>query len=498
LQRNDALLPLGLAAVIWFAALAKGAHDLWAVTVLSVWISLLTIAFLWRCVCLERRLVLPLIVPLAGMFLAFLVSSRYAIDLDTTHVELRIWFFSAILFYLFVNIFRDAEERRSFLRYAGLVFFPLTLYAIHQYLQRSDRGWTHWSAEATFANSAVLSGFALSWFFIFWHFRRRSIMDRCLFVGCLILLCLACSWWGFLSLIPGFLFYYPDRLKLLWTNNRRMAIGAGVVIGSFLLLVLSYKFFAPHDRAYQATDRLGWWTAGIRMFLEHPLVGVGLGGYATAFPYFKPFPLLNTLYAHSMPIQLLSETGLLGGIGAAFLSLTYLRMQHTEKTLPDEFRAYRAAALTLLIFSLMSIYTEYFIGKMTFFMAIAFTLCQTPLKRFHVSRASFALTVAGIFLIAPMWYLPFRASQYHVTGLQYENAGDVEGAETAFTRAIAANPYQDESYAALARLHKRAYSRSPSPLDLAQWGQLMTLAFRYKKDAHYVMELRHPPNTTLQ
>jgi O-antigen ligase len=69
----------------------------------------------------------------------------------------------------------------------------------------------------------------------------------------------------------------------------------------------------------QGTDtvgvRYGFWQAGIRMFLDNSLFGVGIGRYPEVLPYYGwdlvPLRFLSST-AHNLYIALLSETGIVG------------------------------------------------------------------------------------------------------------------------------------------------------------------------------------------
>jgi O-antigen ligase len=63
------------------------------------------------------------------------------------------------------------------------------------------------------------------------------------------------------------------------------------------------------------------WRGTLRMIADHPVFGVGLGAFATMYPrYDEGNGLRYTAEAHNEYLQLLAETGIVGGIiGAAFL-----------------------------------------------------------------------------------------------------------------------------------------------------------------------------------
>ncbi|MGD8458673.1 MAG: O-antigen ligase family protein, partial [Anaerolineales bacterium] len=73
--------------------------------------------------------------------------------------------------------------------------------------------------------------------------------------------------------------------------------------------------------------RYGFWQAGIRMFLDNILFGVGIGRYSEVLPYYGwdliPLRFLNST-AHNMYIALLSETGIVGfGLFLSMITFTF-------------------------------------------------------------------------------------------------------------------------------------------------------------------------------
>ncbi len=96
---------------------------------------------------------------------------------------------------------------------------------------------------------------------------------------------------------------------------RITAVGAGLVIGYLLLPAGIHQRFAeflqPNSHAY---SRFAIWDAGWRIFLAHPLFGVGVGNFDQVAPAYFP---QGTLYsqdqaAHNIIVGALAETGLVG------------------------------------------------------------------------------------------------------------------------------------------------------------------------------------------
>jgi O-antigen ligase len=75
-----------------------------------------------------------------------------------------------------------------------------------------------------------------------------------------------------------------------------------------------------NDANFSTVERLAHWIAGLRMFSAHPLLGVGAGNYAAAYPAYALPDWPDALgHAHNYYINVAAETGLLGLL--AFLAV---------------------------------------------------------------------------------------------------------------------------------------------------------------------------------
>lgn len=104
----------------------------------------------------------------------------------------------------------------------------------------------------------------------------------------------------------------------------------------------------------QGTDTAGlryaFWETGWKMWLDHPIAGVGIGRYPEEIRYYAPE--LPRVVAHSTYIQVLSETGLIGLI--IFLSLmvtSFLNLWRAGE--PANENAYSLRNAWLLVFLVM-------------------------------------------------------------------------------------------------------------------------------------------------
>ena len=101
--------------------------------------------------------------------------------------------------------------------------------------------------------------------------------------------------------------------------------------------------------------------AGLNMFTDHPLSGVGVGGYQAAFEndyfsYKDPKIKANITISHTSAVTLLAELGIAGAIAVAFLALRWtLYLRGLMRPAPPGLRAVLVAlALVSLIIVLGS------------------------------------------------------------------------------------------------------------------------------------------------
>ncbi len=64
------------------------------------------------------------------------------------------------------------------------------------------------------------------------------------------------------------------------------------------------------------TERIYIWKSAWKMFLDHPIFGVGFSAFSKVYPYYRlpQAKKVNMSFAHNLPLNLLAETGILGFI----------------------------------------------------------------------------------------------------------------------------------------------------------------------------------------
>jgi putative inorganic carbon (hco3(-)) transporter len=143
---------------------------------------------------------------------------------------------------------------------------------------------------------------------------------------------------------------------LLITRNRIRNLLIVLVAGAALFIIMPEDYKARFDTA--GTDdtsesRLTYWEYGMRIYADHPVIGVGFNNWApyTTAQYPEMFVLGRFEVAHSVPVTLAVETGTLGLITYFWLVLavflTNLRSARLLKSADPPFWRYMAIALNV-------------------------------------------------------------------------------------------------------------------------------------------------------
>jgi O-antigen ligase len=116
---------------------------------------------------------------------------------------------------------------------------------------------------------------------------------------------------GILAVISIFLFF-------LWRERRIKAALLGGIIGAIIIKFMVpqwvWQMFVVSERATSAASRLDILRAGFKIFLDHPILGVGLGNFRIVFPHYTTFYFTKykQFYAHNTYLEILTGVGLLG------------------------------------------------------------------------------------------------------------------------------------------------------------------------------------------
>lgn len=151
-----------------------------------------------------------------------------------------------------------------------------------------------------------------------------------------------------IAALPGFLFW-------IWSFGKvrlggRIALGLSLLAGVIVFMQMEVQTgierlstvvgAAEGDRF---TGRLDIWEAGVKVFLEHPLLGVGVGGFPAAVVRYLNRPLV----AHNLYLSVLGENGIVGF--CLFMGIVVLVLRSTMKYRTQERKLWLGALMSWAI-----------------------------------------------------------------------------------------------------------------------------------------------------
>jgi len=162
------------------------------------------------------------------------------------------------------------------------------------------------------------------------------------------------------------------------------------LISVFLFLILFFNLFKDYknriDNAisskhntYHMSLRKNFWKAGIEIFLKNPFYGVGDGKVSIYLKDYKDKGLIdNTAHCHSIYINSLAETGILGFLILLFIFYHFIKKYYNEfkKSTDDFSKAFSVSLLGSFVNIFISGFTEHNIatfviwGFLSFYMGI--------------------------------------------------------------------------------------------------------------------------------
>src|SRR6266852_8595742 len=91
----------------------------------------------------------------------------------------------------------------------------------------------------------------------------------------------------------------------------------------------------PSSQDFSTAERVAHWLAGLHMFIDHPVLGVGIGNYPDAYPKYFITIFTDPLgHAHNYYINIAAETGSIGLIAyLLFLLATFVAGAHSYRSI---------------------------------------------------------------------------------------------------------------------------------------------------------------------
>ncbi|HEV2581467.1 MAG TPA: O-antigen ligase family protein [Ktedonobacteraceae bacterium] len=104
------------------------------------------------------------------------------------------------------------------------------------------------------------------------------------------------------------------------------------------------SFSAPSAQDYSTAERLAHWIAGLNMFFDHPILGVGIGNYPDAYaPYHITIFLDSLGHAHNYYINIAAEMGTIGlVVYLGFVAALFVLGGHAIRSLSRRYHQERS------------------------------------------------------------------------------------------------------------------------------------------------------------
>lgn len=304
----------------------------------------------------------PLTAPLALLFAAYALSSLYAIEPGGARTESLRLLFSLGGFALVPFFVRD----RASLRWTLVAFVASAAVLAVVGIYQQATGQFFWNPglglfgerriNTTFADPNHFARFLLEgivvammlWFFVgrrakFWFLLPALALS----ITTLVFTGSRGAWVVGAVALPAAIMALPIeralRLRLVGMGAALLVVAA-IVVSAFnpwfakRLNTFTFGFEAAGARPYLVQ-------AGLKMFTDHPLTGVGTGGYQRAFQddyyrYKDPKIHANVTISHTSMVTLVAELGLIGLSAFAFLALRWVAyVRDVLRAAPPDLRA---------------------------------------------------------------------------------------------------------------------------------------------------------------
>ncbi len=328
---------VSICCLLAFAVLSFGAVEEWSQAVLEVGASVLLVLWTVRQYWLksEQLIVPPEFLPLSAF--ALVIVGQLVFSLTASHyytrVELQLLITYLIFVFLISQVFYRRGHWRVFVWYLMTLGFFVSVLGILQYL--TFNGKLYWFREMRFGgapfgpyvNRNHFAGFAEMIIplalmpLVLGKVRRERVFLVVLFaVVPIVALVLSASRGGIVSF--GVQVVILFSLLLIRRVRGRYVILGGIVMLAAVMAVswigvqqVLQRFSGIQNPEVTVGKRVAMRHDTWRLFLDHPIIGTGLGTFQMVYP---PY---DTLYdgkvvnhAHNDYLEALAETGVIGGL----------------------------------------------------------------------------------------------------------------------------------------------------------------------------------------
>jgi O-antigen ligase len=353
-------LRFAICFLIAFSVLAHGAVEDWARAVYESAAGILFLIWSIRTYFRQNEEIVlsPLLPPLTGLFLIAAVQLIFPLTIYrfSTRFELLLLLADLLVLFIAVQAYQTLVDWRGFVWFGMSFGFLVSLFGILQHL--TFNGKLYWFREmryggipfGPYANRNHFAGFAELIIplalvpLILGRVRRERWPVVGLFaivpIGALLL---SASRGGIVSLAVEL--FLLMLVIILRKSVGKHIFGAGAILFAALLLVswlgateILQRFSTLQTLEATASKRASMRSDTWKIFLDHPVIGTGLGTIQVAYPPYETLydgKIVN--HSHNDYLEAFAETGLLGGLCCAwFLAVLLIegwkRSQNLDKS----------------------------------------------------------------------------------------------------------------------------------------------------------------------
>lgn len=338
-------LRFGICVLITFGILAHGAVEDWARAVLEIGAAALFLGWALRAYVTEQQQIAlaPVLPPLLVFALVVLAQSLFHLTASSygTRTELRLLVADVLFLFLAAQAYRTVDDWRGFIWFLMSLGFFVSLFGILQHL--TFNGKLYWFREIRFG------GIPFGPYVNRNHFAGFTELVVPISLVPLALGKVRRERWFLVSLftiVPiGALFFSASRggivsfgvevgVIFLWlilrrTTGKHLLSAVAVLLLAFLMVSwlgvqqAIERFSSMQSLEVTHGKRTSMAADTWHIFLDHPVLGTGLGTLQVVFPPYETLydgKIVN--HAHNDYLEALAETGALGGLcGAWFIAI---------------------------------------------------------------------------------------------------------------------------------------------------------------------------------
>jgi tetratricopeptide (TPR) repeat protein len=210
------------------------------------------------------------------------------------------------------------------------------------------------------------------------------------------------------------------------------------------------------------------------MFLEHPILGIGLGTYPNVYFEYKETSTWH-LHSHNIFVQYASETGIIGLLSLIWLLVALFKEGFRKKIENSYEKAVKEGSLASLIGFLIHNQVDYLLWLPLFqlyFWLIFGILSAIQAKKYMLSNTWRFISIIIILFWTFCVIIPFLGYVYFNQGVELANKGKWESAKIKFEKAVLFDFYHPIYHAHLSKTYTKIYPQN------------LTLSIKEYKTAH--------------